>query len=88
MKRVKSTPPKEKPTLYVHTMTLTMADRNILQQLSGGVTDYIGRTVSGSAVVRALLRYAKQQPEVWITAQLCPLVEEELSVGVMWGRKK
>jgi hypothetical protein len=69
-------------------MTLTTADRNILQQLGSEATDYIGRTVSGSAIVRALLRYAKQQKEPWVTAQLCPLIEKELDAGVMWGKKK
>jgi hypothetical protein len=88
MARPKKTPSKEKPTLYVHTMTLTMADKNLLQQLGADVTDYIGRTVSGSAIVRALLRYAKQQKEPWLTSQLCPLVEEELASGIMWGKKK
>jgi hypothetical protein len=88
MARPKKTPKKEKPALYVHTMTLTMADKNLLQQLGADVTDYIGRTVSGSAIIRALLRYVKQQKESWLTAQLCPLVEEELASGIMWGKKK
>ncbi len=32
-----------------------------LQQLSQDASDYIGRTVSSSAIVRALVRYATQQ---------------------------
>jgi hypothetical protein len=88
MARPKKTPSKEKPALYVHTMTLTMADKKILQQLGAEATDYIGRTVSGSAIIRVLLRYAKEQKEPWVVTQLCPLIEQELNAGVMWGKKK
>lgn len=53
------------------------------QSVSGEASDYIGRKVSGSAMVRALLRYAEKQEYQWVLAQLCPMVEEELSQGVI-----
>jgi len=44
--------------------------------------------VSTSAVVRALLRYAEQQPSLWARERLFPLVEQELQAGVVWGSRK
>jgi len=59
-----------------------------LKRLSRDASDYIGWTVSSSAIVRALVRYAEQQPPGWATSQLFPLVEREIASGTVWGRKK
>src|SRR5712691_2223973 len=76
----------EEPALVVRSLTLTPAADATLQRLSGDASDYIGRKVSGSAIVRALLRQAEQQGS---TAQLFPLLEMELTSGeVVWGKKK
>src|SRR5262245_3176636 len=59
-----------------------------LKRLSRDASDYIGWTVSSSAIVQALVRYAEQQPPGWTTSQLFPLVEREIASGTMWGSKK
>jgi hypothetical protein len=85
--RGKKSPPRKLP-LLVRTITLTQADQEMLDRLSTDLTDYTGRSISGSAVVRALIRYAGQQPDRWGFTVLSPLVERELSAGVMWGKKR
>jgi hypothetical protein len=74
--------------LLVRTIALTRADQDILDRLSTELTDYTGRPISGSAVLRALIRYASQQPDQWDLSELSPLIERELSAGVMWGKKR
>jgi hypothetical protein len=88
MARAKKKQEKEKPKIHVQSMTLTPETEKTLQRLSGEASDYIGRKVSGSAMVRALLRFADKQESQWVLAQLCPMVEKELSLGVIWGKKK
>lgn len=88
MARAKTKQKKEKPKIHVQSMALTPETEKTLQRLSGEASDYIGRKVSGSAMVRALLRYAEKQEYQWVLTQLCPMVEEELSLGVVWGKKK
>ena len=88
MARAKATPKKEKEAVAVHSLALTPATHEILEGLSQDATDYTGRKVSGSAIVRALLRYAKRQGYEWSLAQLFPLVEEEMGSGMIWGKKK
>jgi hypothetical protein len=39
-------------------------------------------------MIRALLRYAAQQPPGWAAAALHPLIEEEITSGTFWGSKK
>src|SRR5215510_12070419 len=59
-----------------------------LKRLGRDASDYIGWTVSCSAIVRALVRYAEQQSSDWATSQLFPLVEREIASGTVWGSKK
>jgi hypothetical protein len=65
-----------------------MTDREILQRLRQDATDSIGRSVSSSAIMRALVRYADQQDETWAREQLFSLVEQEFNAGIIWGKKK
>jgi hypothetical protein len=44
--------------------------------------------VSGSAIMRGLLRHADQQGMGWIREQLTPLIEGEIQRGTVWGKKK
>jgi hypothetical protein len=81
-------PAIEKPAFVVHSLTLTRADEDILEHLSGGVSDYTGRKISGSAILRALLRYADQQGYQWLLSQVSPFIEADISSGVVWGKKK
>jgi hypothetical protein len=67
---------------------LPLADQDILDRLSTELTDYTSRTISGSAVIRALIRYAGQQPYQWDLSALSPLVEQEMGAGVLWGKKR
>jgi hypothetical protein len=80
-------PPKKEPVL-IRSHTLTPSTETILKRLSGDATDTIGRAVSDSAIVRALLRYADQQGMSWVRACLFPFAEEEIVQGMMWGKKK
>jgi hypothetical protein len=86
MARAKKTPPKE--SLTIHSLTLTPATAATLRQLSTDAADYIGRAVSGSAIVRALLRHIEQYPASWVQARIFPFVEKELESGMVWGSKK
>jgi hypothetical protein len=78
----------EKPALVVHSLTLTHADEEILEHLSKDVSDYTGRTISGSAVLRALLRHADRQGYQWFLAQVSPFIEAEMTSGILWGKQK
>jgi hypothetical protein len=80
--------PLRKLPLQVRTITLTQTDQDILDRLCTDVSDYTGCTISGSAIVRALVRFASQQPYKWALSQLAPFVEEELHAGVRWGKQK
>jgi hypothetical protein len=86
MARPKKTPPKA--PLVIHSLTLTSTTAATLRRLSTDAAEYIGRAVSGSAIVRALLRHIAQQPESWVQARIFPFVEKELESGVIWGKKK
>lgn len=79
---------QEKPPLAVRSLTLAPDTDKVLARLSQDATDYTGRKVSASAVARALLRYAEAQGYQWGINNLCPLIEQEFSSGVMWGKKK
>jgi hypothetical protein len=78
----------EKPAFVVHSLTLTRADEDILEHLSGDVSDYTGRKISGSAVLRALLRYTNQQGYQWFLSHVSPFIEAEITSGITWGKKR
>jgi hypothetical protein len=77
----------KKSAFAVHTVTLTPDVVTTLQRLSQEATDFLGRTVSSSAIVRALVRYIDQQGPPASDA-LFLVVEQELKDGVIWGKKK
>jgi hypothetical protein len=89
----KSTRPRQRPRatkpipLQVRTVALSEKALSSLDGLSHTLSDYTGRTVSGSAIVRALLSFASAQPYDWILQTLTPLVEAEQARGVLWGKK-
>jgi hypothetical protein len=78
----------QKPPLQVKTITITQADQDTLDRLSRDLTDYTGRAISGSAVIRALIRHTGYQPYDWVLSELAPIVEEEMGAGVLWGKRK
>ncbi len=79
---------QKKEAFSISSLSLTREDAETLEMLSKDATDFIGRKVSGSAIVRALVRLAREQGYQWVITNLCPFVEAELSSGIMWGKKK
>jgi hypothetical protein len=86
MARTHSAPKKAKLEFIIHSLSLTRETEDILQRLSGDASDYIGRVVSNSAIVRALLCQVDQQGPPGANA-LFIQVEKELKSGVMWGKE-
>jgi hypothetical protein len=82
------TPPPKKASFLTRTYDLTPPTAALLMQLSMAATDSLGRAVSHSTVIRALLRYAEQQDSAWLRDQLSPLIARELEVGTRAGRTK
>ena len=82
---------RKKPTgapSTIRSLSVTTADAQILDRFAQDASDYLGWTVSGSAIVRALLRHADQEGGQWIRAQLFPIIEREIQEGTVWGKKK
>lgn len=86
MPRAKKQPTKQ--PLHIRSLALTDEDVGTLQYLSQDATDFTGRRISSSAIMRALVHYAGQQSETWAREQLFPFVESELNAGVLWGKRK
>ena len=86
MARIRSIPKKPKLEFIIHSLSLTRDVEDILQRLSSDASDFIGRAVSHSAIVRALLRQVDQQGPPGADA-LFVQVEKELKSGVMWGKE-
>ena len=86
MARTRSAPKKAKLEFTIHSHSLTRDTENILQRLSSDASDFIGRAVSNSAIVRSLLRQVDQQGPPAVDA-LFVQVEKELKSGVTWGRE-
>lgn len=86
MARTKKTPPMEQ--LKVFTVKLTPTAERLLQQLGQDASDTLGRPVSSSALLRALLAYVEQQPRSWASSALYPFVEQEIARGRVWGKKQ
>lgn len=86
MARIRSAPKKAKPEFTIHSLSLTRDAEGILRRLSSDASDFIGRAVSNSAIVRALLRQIDKQGPPAADA-LFVEVEKELKSGVMWGKE-
>jgi hypothetical protein len=78
----------KKEPLVVRSFTLTPTLDKTLKRISQDVTDYTGWTVSTSALIRALVRYAEHQGDGWAMSELFPFIEQELNAGVIWGSRK
>ncbi len=75
----------QKPT-FISAMALTLEVKDSLRNLSREASDFTGWTVSGSALVRALVVYADKQGASWLESQIFPLVEKEQNAGIVWGK--
>lgn len=76
------------PSFTIRSLSITTEDTQILDRIAQDASDYLGWTISGSAVVRALLRHATGQDELWVREQLFPFIENEIQRGTVWGKKK
>lgn len=82
---------KKQPTkepLHISSLSLTLTTADVLRRLSQDATDVIGREVSSSAVIRALLRHVEQQGLPWAREHLYANIETEMTQGILWGKKK
>jgi hypothetical protein len=86
MRRTNPAPQKE--PLVIRSHALSGETEHMLTQLSQEASALLGWRASNSAIVRALLRYASQQPTDWKAKRLFPLIEQEIAAGVLWGGKK
>jgi hypothetical protein len=73
--------------LKVCTVKLTPETEQMLQRLSQDASDFLGWTVSNSAIVRALIRQVSRQGPPAADALFLE-VEEEIQSGRVWGKKK
>ena len=80
--------PSKKERVLVHSYALTPSTSTVLERLSGDASDTLGRAVSDSAIVRALLRYADHQGIAWAREQIFPFIGQEMTGGKLWGKKK
>ena len=80
--------PSKKEAFRISSFALTSSTGTILKRLSQDATDVMGRSISESAMVRALIRYIGQQPTSWAREHLYPCLETEMSAGVLWGKKR
>ena len=87
MTRTPKSSPQAHLPLAVHTVTLTPDVVEVLQRLSRDASDFLGRTVSSSAIVRALVRQIDHQGPPAMDA-LFLVVEQEMKDGRLWGKKK
>jgi hypothetical protein len=85
-KTAKKKPPP--PRLTIRSLSLAEEDAARLERLAQDASDYIGWTVSSSAIVRVLIRHADRQGVGWLKEHLAPLIEREIREGTVWGRKK
>jgi hypothetical protein len=65
-------------------VTLSSTEQAALDDLASTLTDLLGRGVSKSAAIRALVRFAGQQRDVWLAEHVLPQIEQELPAH-HWG---
>lgn len=74
--------------LKTYSLSLTPKAEQFFRRLSQDASNAVGRKVSNSAMLRALLSYIEQQPRSWASTELYPLIEQEIARGRVWGKKK
>lgn len=78
---------KPKPPFLIRSYAIAPDTEQTLENLKQDATDAIGRPISSSALLRALVRFLAQQLPAWTDKQLHPLIEEEIKQGRLWGTK-
>jgi len=66
-------------------VALTAENTAILERLAQDASDLAGWTISTSAILRGLIRFADRQGPQWARTHLQKIVEEETSRGFTWG---
>src|SRR5262245_44266953 len=66
-------------------VALTAEDTAVLARLAKDASDVAGWTISNSAIVRGLIRFADRQGPKWARGHLQAIVEEETNRGLTWG---
>ena len=64
---------------------MTPEDAGIIRRLSQDASDLAGWTISASAILRGLIRFADRQGPQWARKHLQAIVEEETRRGFTWG---
>jgi hypothetical protein len=85
MEHLKTNP--SQPPLLIRSHSLTQQEDTLLQHLSRDASDFLGRSISSSAVIRALIRQVVKQGPAAADALFLE-VERELNAGVMWGKQR
>jgi hypothetical protein len=80
--------PKPKTPLFIRSYSLAEENEKTLEQCKQTATDTIGRPISSSTILRALVRFLAQQSSSWTAKRLHPLIEEEIEEGRIWGTKQ
>lgn len=81
-------PTRKKATsapLKIYSLSLTAADVDVLDALAQAASDELGRAISRSTVLRAILQLVKKRmlPEPAITET----IEREVESGRKWGKE-
>jgi FixJ family two-component response regulator len=90
MARTKKAVRQEQSGLSIHSVTLAPDVVETLRRLSRDASDFLGWPVSGSAIIRALVRQVDQQADQHGPAAVEALflqIEQELKSGVRWGKQ-
>ena len=74
-----------KPTVKVHSLSLTTETIAQLERLARDLGNLTGRKVSLSGAVRILARHAEREGYVWTETKLLPLTDVEQR-KVVWGK--
>jgi len=87
MAQRKTPPPHEQPTSSIHSVTLADEEVLLLRRLSQEASDFLGRTISSSAVIRALIRQIGKQGPSEADALFIE-IERGIKAGKLWGCKR
>jgi Arc/MetJ-type ribon-helix-helix transcriptional regulator len=82
----KSSPNAWKKNENLTSIALTPDTNAAIERLRQDTQDRLGRRISTSAVIRALLRYASQQKD--IASVVDSLISKELAAGIRWGKPR
>lgn len=84
VRMVKRTPQGTPPNVVVRSIAFTPSTLASLEALAAEISPRTERKTSVSAVVRALLRYSQEIPNIGV--KLGDLIEQEQTSEVIWGK--